>query len=148
MLLSSRSFSENGHGDRVGVPGTHLQRIAPPPDAVVHMQLQDAGKQGPIPFRIAYLPVDIDAAHSYAVRATIVEGGSTMFSSTTSYSVITRGAPTDARSWSSILARPNLETLRRAELGRLSRGTHWKLIDLGEHTGHPRNGSDRGESGA
>jgi uncharacterized lipoprotein YbaY/heat shock protein HslJ len=90
----------------------YLQRSALAPDAVVKVQLQDvslqdapakivaevkvpsAGRQVPIPFRIPYLPANINPAHSYVVRATIAAHGEEMFTSTSAYPVITRGAPT------------------------------------------------------
>jgi putative lipoprotein len=131
------------------VTGTvaYLQRSALPPDAILTVQLQDvsqdapaeivaevkiptAGKQVPIPFRLAYDPGNINPAHSYAVRANITESGSMMFTSNTSYPVITRGAPTEV----SIIVQP--ASPPAPSEGRLDKGspklegTRWKLIDI------------------
>ena len=96
------------------VSGTviYRQRSALPPNASINVQLQDVsvqdtkakliaqiqirseGKQVPIPFRLPYKRARIDTSHSYAVRATITLGSEMIFTSTSSYPVITRGAPT------------------------------------------------------
>ena len=91
---------------------TYRQRIALPPNAVVRVTLTDVslqdvaakvlteievptdGRQVPIPFRLAYWPERIEATHTYSVRAQIVVDGALFMTSTTSYPVITRGAPT------------------------------------------------------
>ena len=91
---------------------TYRQRIALPPNAVVRVTLADVslqdvaakvlteievptdGRQVPIPFRLAYWPERIEATHTYSVRAQIVVDGALFMTSTTSYPVITRGAPT------------------------------------------------------
>jgi putative lipoprotein len=91
---------------------TYLQRSALPPTAVIEVQLQDVsradapaeviatqtieanGQQVPFPYELKYDPAKIDPAHRYAVRATIKDGDQLLFTSTTSYPVITNGAPT------------------------------------------------------
>ena len=92
---------------------SYLQRIALPPDAVVEVSLQDVSKadapaevistqtietqgaQVPIPYTLEYDPSQIVERNSYAVRATITEGGKLTWTSTKRYPVLTRGAPTD-----------------------------------------------------
>ena len=92
---------------------TYLQRIALAPDAVVEVSLQDVSKadapaemittqkietqgaQVPIAYSLQYDPARIDAKNTYAVRATITEGGKLTWTSTKRYPVLTRGAPTD-----------------------------------------------------
>ena len=92
----------------------YRHRIALPADAVVTVSLQDTtlaaaaartigeakietkGAQVPIPFRIDYDPAEIDPSHSYSVRATITAGGNMLFTSTTTYPVLTRGAGNEA----------------------------------------------------
>ena len=132
------------------VTGTvaYLQRSALPPDAVLTVQLEDvslqdapakvvtqvkiptAGKQVPIPFRLPYDPGNINPAHSYAVRANISENGNLMFTSTTSYRVITQGAPIEV----SIIvqaASASAPSEGRSDKASLRlEGTRWKLIDL------------------
>jgi len=102
---------------------TYLQPSALPPDAIVNVQLQHTslqdvpakvvgeakiateGKQVPIPFRISYAPADINPAHTYVVRATIMARGEMMFTSP----VPTRSSPAAHRqkwrSWYSRRAR-------------------------------------------
>ena len=91
---------------------TYLQRIALPASAVVEVQLQDVsladapatvistqtietqGKQAPFPYRLPYDVTQIQANHTYSVRATIKDAGKLLFTSTQAYPVITNGAPT------------------------------------------------------
>ncbi len=95
------------------VTGTiaYRERIALPPDAAIDVKIQDvslqdssartvgesvfspAGQQVPIPFQISYNQADINPAHTYQVRANISVNGKMMFTSTTAYPVITKGAP-------------------------------------------------------
>jgi len=111
VFLGDLSWGQSGASGAVTGTVTYLQRMALPPDAVVNVQLQDVslqdvpakviaetsvpseGKQVPIAFRIPYAAADINPAHRYGARATIKAGGETIFASTTSYPVITRGAP-------------------------------------------------------
>ncbi len=141
-----------GHsGETAAVTGTvtYLQRIALAADAIVDVQLRDvslqdgpakvlaevripaAGKQVPIPFRLPYAPTDINPAHSYAIGAAILVDVKTIFTSTSSHPVSTRGAPTEL----SIVVQP-VEATGQTEGS--SRGaapaieeTYWKLIELG-----------------
>lgn len=90
----------------------YRERIALPPDAVLEVRLSDvsrqdvaapviaettvvpAGRQVPIPFELHYDPRKIEPNRTYAVRATIHSPGRMMFTTTTSYPVITQGNPT------------------------------------------------------
>jgi uncharacterized lipoprotein YbaY len=90
---------------------SYLLRIALAPDAVVEVTLQDVSKadapaevistqtiatqgaQVPISYSLKYDPAKIDAKSTYAVRATITEGGKLTWTSTKRYPVLTRGAP-------------------------------------------------------
>ena len=92
---------------------TYLLRIALAPDAVVEVTLQDVSKadapakvissqkietqgaQVPVAYSLRYDPAQIDAKNTYAVRATITEGGKLTWTSTKRYPVLTRGAPVD-----------------------------------------------------
>jgi uncharacterized lipoprotein YbaY len=92
---------------------TYLQRIALAPDAVVEVTLQDVSKadapaevistqtiepqgaQVPVAYTLNYDPVKINPNRTYAVRATVTEGGQLAWTSTKRYPVLTRGAPTD-----------------------------------------------------
>ena len=113
VLVSMGKLSWGQTAESREITGTvvYLQRMALPPNAVVTVQLQDVsmqdvpakviadvkiateGKQVPIPFRIPYTSAEINPTHDYAVRATIMTEA-IMMSSTASYPVITRGAPT------------------------------------------------------
>jgi putative lipoprotein len=86
-------------------------RIALPDTAQVIVTLEDVSKADapavmigqtimaapagpPIPFVVTYSLNDIDSTHTYAVRAQIKDAdGALLFTSTTSYQVITRGNP-------------------------------------------------------
>ena len=92
---------------------TYLSRIALAPDAVVEVSLQDVSKadapaevistqnietqgaQVPIAYALQYDPAQIEERNTYAVRATITEGGKLAWTSTRRYAVLTRGSPTD-----------------------------------------------------
>jgi len=92
---------------------TYLQRIALAPDAIVEVSLQDVSKadapaevigtqkietqgaQVPVAYSLKYDPAKIDARNTYAVRATITEGGKLSWTSTQRVPVLTRGAPVD-----------------------------------------------------
>jgi uncharacterized lipoprotein YbaY len=92
---------------------TYLPRIALAPDAVVEVTLQDVsradaaattlasqtirtqGAQAPIAYSLTYDPAQIEPRNSYAVRATITEGGRLTWTSTRHHGVLTRDEPTD-----------------------------------------------------
>jgi putative lipoprotein len=93
---------------------TYRERMALPPGTLVNVQLQDVSladapatvigeqdiviedEQVPIPFEIAYDPDDIEDNHTYVVRAEIRDAdGSLLFTTDTSYPVITRDNPTE-----------------------------------------------------
>jgi putative lipoprotein len=91
---------------------TYLVRSALPPTAVIEVQLQDVsrmdvpaevistqtieakGNQVPFPYELSYKLAQITPKNTYVVHATIKDGGKLLFTSTTSYPVITNGAPT------------------------------------------------------
>jgi len=115
-LSLGTAFGPAHGGVPASVVGTvsYRHRIALPADAVVTVSLQDTtladaaartigetkietkGAQVPIPFRIDYDPAGIDPSHAYSVRATIKAGGDLLFTSTTNYPVLTRGAGNEA----------------------------------------------------
>ena len=99
-------------GEPASVTGTvtYRERMALTPEAVVEVQLLDVSiadasaktiasqtikpeHQVPIPFELVYDPDEIDARMTYAVRATIRDGGRLMFTTDRSYRVLTRGYP-------------------------------------------------------
>lgn len=120
----------------------YRERMALPPNAAIDVKLQDvsmqdtaaktigesvfvpAGKQVPIPFQISYNPADIHPANTYQVRATISVNGKLMFTSTTAYPVITKGAPSQV---AILLQQAPPST---AASGDKLRGTHWELIEV------------------
>ena len=92
---------------------SYRQRIALAPDAVVEVTLLDVSKadapaevistqtiqtqgaQVPVPYSLEYDPTQIVERNTYAVRATITEGGKLTWTSTKRYPVLTQSAPTD-----------------------------------------------------
>lgn len=116
VLLQFENRGSRSSGERATLTGevTYRQRIALPPEAVVKVQLQDvsladapattlashtirpASKQVPIPFALRYDASGIDARHTYAVRAEIRDAsGALIWTTDTTYPVLTRGAPSD-----------------------------------------------------
>jgi len=89
----------------------YRQRIAMPPDAVLTVRVEEVSRadapapvlaetrepfgarQVPIAFSLNVPSAGIDPRFSYAVRATITVGGELRFTTTSSYAVLTRGAP-------------------------------------------------------
>ena len=89
----------------------YRERIALPPDAAIHLTLEDVsrqdapatyiasqviptlGRQVPIPFALYYASDAIDPRHTYQVRAAIVIDGQRRFLTTQAYPVLTRGNP-------------------------------------------------------
>ena len=127
---------------------TYRHRIRLPADAVVEVRLQDtsrpdaaarivgqvtiptAGAQVPIPFRITYNPAAIDPTHSYSVRATITADGKLLFTSTTMYPVLTRGAGSEATiEVYMILPSPDAGSAKPAAV---LENTYWKLVAVGD----------------
>ena len=94
LAVGARSQEAPAAPPRITGTVTYRERIALPPDATVRVRLDDTtepelpgklvaettiatnGKQVPIPFELAYRTGDIQPGHRYAVRATIVSGGS------------------------------------------------------------------------
>ncbi|NTU78537.1 MAG: LPXTG cell wall anchor domain-containing protein [Chloroflexales bacterium] len=103
-----------GAQSEAAVTGTviYLERILPPPTAKVNVQLQEvsradapatvlaeqsidtAGKGPPYAFSLSYDPAQIVDRGRYIVRAEIRDGEQLLFTTTTSYPVITQGNPT------------------------------------------------------
>lgn len=93
---------------------TYRPRIALPPDAVVHVRLEDVsradapaktvaeqtvpteGRQVPVPFALRYDPSQVRPRGRYAVRAEIRDGGGALrWTTDTVHPALTQGAPTD-----------------------------------------------------
>lgn len=138
--------TENAEGTAGVVTGSvaYRERMALPPDAVVHVSLTDvsrmdavapiiaettvvvAGRQVPIPFVLHYDRSRIEPNHSYAVRAVIRSGERMLFSTDATHRVITQGNPTQV----------DVRVVRAAagDVGTGTRpltGTAWVLEDLG-----------------
>lgn len=111
MCCAVAAGQDGKQADAVSGTVTYRARMALPANAIITVQLQDvslqdvaaktlgeakikaAGKQVPVPFRIPYKPSQIKPKNRYAVRATIRSNGELLFTSTTSYPVITHDAP-------------------------------------------------------
>jgi putative lipoprotein len=128
------------------VTGTaaYRERIALPADAVLEVSLEDVSRadapaeligratvdpagQVPIPFSISYDPARIAPSHRYAVRARITRQGELLFTSTSSYPVLTNGAPSEVAVALQKAGRPPVPDRALGE-------TYWKLTRLGETT--------------
>ena len=119
---------------------TYRQRSALPPNATLHVQVQDVSrqdiaattvaeatmltgtKQVPLPFVVVYETTAIDPKHTYAVRATISFEGQMAFTSTTRIPVITHGAPTNVEIV--VSAAPPAQSKTSLE------GSNWQLVEL------------------
>ncbi|PRY25389.1 putative lipoprotein [Aliiruegeria haliotis] len=124
---------------------TYLQRIMPPPGAVLEVTLQDISLAdapakelatftktdlGGPPYRFAfkYDPATINPSNSYALRATITKDGALWMTTDTVYPVLTRGGGTEAEMILKMVAgmeessaKPNSDFVN----------TYWKIETLG-----------------
>ncbi len=95
------------------VTGTvsYLQRMALPPNAVIHVKLSDVSqfegaekviaeqnlnlgqRQVPVPFALKFDPAKIDPKHTYSVSAKITVDGQVWFATGQNYPVLTEGQP-------------------------------------------------------
>jgi len=121
----------------------YRERIALPPGAVLEVTLQDVSRQDvaaetlgsvtiedpgspPFAFEIPYDADAIDERFTYAVRATITADGRLLFTTDTTYPVLTRGAGDEVELMLRHVAserpssRPSLED------------TYWKLTHIGD----------------
>ena len=155
-LMNAQNTAAPDHS----VSGTvsYRQRIALPPDAVVHFviedvsqadapakslaeeQIQTAGKQVPISFDIKYDPASLDLTHRYQIRATITSGGKPLFTTATAYPVLTNGAPVKQVE---ILVEPVPEpppTDNQNQPAKPLTATHWTLTQLNDKAITPQAG--------
>jgi putative lipoprotein len=118
---------------------SYRERIALPPDAVFEAVLEDVSRadapaealgraridpagQPPFRFEIRYDDEAVQQGRRYAVRATVTHQGRLLFTSDRAHPVLDgRDAPLEM-----------LLVSARAEADRPLRGTHWKLVRLGE----------------
>ncbi len=84
-------------GSVVWVTLQDISRADAPADILATWTLTTSGENVPIPFELSYDPAQVDLRHRYAVRAEIRDGaGGLLWTSDTTYPVITGGAPGDA----------------------------------------------------
>jgi putative lipoprotein len=127
----------------------YRQRMAIPPDARLHVRLEDVsrqdvpaeliaectvpagGRQVPLPFRLEYDVARIEASHRYSVRASLSGEGRLLFTTDTAHPVITGGAPTDV----TIMLVPVTEGDTSAATAQQSDASlvniYWKLLEVG-----------------
>jgi putative lipoprotein len=153
LLAAAIATSGCAHAATAEVTGTvvYRQRVALPPDAVVHVRLEDAsradapatviaqadvdrdGRQVPIPFRLPYDPARIDASHRYVLRATIRAGERLLFTSTTAHDVVTRGAPSHVEVVVTPAAAPAPQSAPETcapDAGPTLEETYWKIVEV------------------
>ena len=127
---------------------TFRERMVLPPNAVFEAQLEDVSRMDapaeviartalkspgnpPFTFEIPYDQARIQSSHSYSVRARILAGGKVLFTTDTSYPVLTR-AQTDTVSL--LLRRAASSPPKPPQAssdGRLLEKTYWKATLLG-----------------
>ena len=156
MLLLAVLVPTGAHAQRVTGTATKLDRMALPPEAVFEATVQDVSRadaaatvlgavrienpgQVPIRFAIDVDPQKVEAAHTYAVRATITVDGRLRYTTDTHVPVLTRGAGTSVE-----LALKPVPAPRPGPSGTQARpaipasdsppleGTYWKLVRLGD----------------
>jgi putative lipoprotein len=143
-LLASSWAQANAQQMNVTGTVTYRERMALPPDAAIDVRLEDTsvqdapakligesifaaeGKQVPFPFQVSFNTADINPAHTYQLRANITVNGTKMFASTSSYPVITNGAPMSA----TIMLQKVAATAPEKTSGPKLHGTYWSLVEL------------------
>jgi putative lipoprotein len=68
-----------------------ISRKSAPALTIGLQEIETGGRQVPIPFEIGYRAGNIDPTHTYAVQASILQGGRLLFTNTNTYKVITNG---------------------------------------------------------
>jgi putative lipoprotein len=159
ISLATSSWAQSTPAQANPAPGTitgtvtYRERMALPADAAIDVKLQDvslqdapaktigesvfapAGQQVPIPFQVSYNSADINPAHTYQVRANISVNGKMMFSSTTAYPVMTKGAPSQVAIMLQQVQQPATAT-PAIKL----RETRWELAELNGQPAAPGEG--------
>lgn len=140
---SSQTSASSGVASDSVVSGTvaYRERIALPADAVVEVSLSNVskmdvaasvianttilpnGQQVPLSFALRYDPGRIEPNHTYAVRAVIRSAGRMIFTTDSTYHVITQGNPTHV---DLLLMQVSQEAVPNGILG-----TKWLLENLG-----------------
>lgn len=149
VLGACMTSQRDATAERMELAGTvtYLPRIALPPDAVVHVRLEDAsnadtaarvvadttvqttGRQVPIPFRLAYDRARIDTSHQYVVHAEIHGGdGERLWTTDSKYPVLTAGAPVDSIEVRVTQVEPD-SAMSGTAVGAL-RGATWQLVHI------------------
>lgn len=134
--------------------GTALyrERMALPPDATLEVTLEDVSRADapatllgqvrvdnpgnpPIRFGVPYDPAQVNARHTYAARARIVQGGKLLFTTDTRHAVsadaLLHGEPRIDLSLVKVQAAPGTAAATPAP-GTPLVNTYWKLVRLGE----------------
>lgn len=111
MLVKDCVLEKRAALDTISGTIMYLTRIALPPQATIHVELQDVsradapavviakemfalgGRQAPLPFTLKFDPAKIDPKHAYSVSARVMIGTELKFVTDKSYAVLTQGNP-------------------------------------------------------
>lgn len=144
LMLVALSFLANGQNTKsVTGTATYRERLALPPNAVFEATFQDVSRadapaivigtarldkpgQPPFRFSIPYDPAKIVKRNSYVVRAQITVDGKLMFTTTQSYSVLTRGKGASVEMLLQRVSSPPEPSKPDSSL----RETYWKLLEV------------------
>jgi putative lipoprotein len=130
---------------------TFRERMALPPKAVFEAQLEDVSRMDapaevvarteikslgnpPFSFEIPYDPARIQSSHSYSVRARILVGGKVVFTTDTSYPVLTRGKSDTVSLLLRRAASSPPKPTQASSGGRPLEKTYWKATLVGSTT--------------
>lgn len=154
IVAYSGFLSGQANGPQGVITGTVAckQRVVLPLDAAIAVRLEDAslqdspakvlsevilsaaGHDRPVPFQLSYDPAAINPGHTYQIRANITANGTLLFTSSTAYRVLTRGASSTVAIMvqevgSAASALPHLAEERISAV--TLQDTDWKLTRLG-----------------
>ena len=144
-LMAALMCASTGYADTMHLDATitYRERIALPPDAVLHVELLDTSladvpsvtlsaqrfKLDGVPktVEIAYDTDLIDERMTYTVAAQILSGDRVMFRSTTATPVLTRGAPKSAELVLEMMPRQPVNAAADQSIY----GTTWQVFEIG-----------------
>lgn len=124
--------------DRISGDARLLEPMALPANAMLTIELLDVsedakaerlsrlalpthGRQAPLAFELPFHPADVNPAHRYAIRATLISGGELLFATAQYVPVLTHGAGKEVQLM--------LQRSQQASKAVLE-NTYWKLIEV------------------
>jgi putative lipoprotein len=91
--------------------------------------VSESGPKAPIAFRLPYKRTAIDTTHTYVVRSMVKREGAVVYTTDTTYPVITRGAPKEVSL--TLVDVGDVADTTAGETSGVLAGTSWRLVEMG-----------------